>query len=536
MPRPRTPSLPPNTVAELAVVRARAALSWWPRVAALLAGAVLTAAFAPYDHWWLAVLCPAVLMWLWTRADSPAEGARLGFAFGLGLYALGTWWLYISIRGFGAAPVWVALLVMTSLVLVMAAWQALLGYAVLRWLVPRSVAGCLLMMPAAWVLVEWCRGWFLSGFPWLSLGYSQTDSWLAGLAPVGGVHLLTYALLTGAAALVLLLQARGPARWLAPVALVLPWTIGLSLRSVEWTQASGPVRTVAILQGAIPQDMKWLVSNQENILDQYAGLHRQALGADLIVWPESALPDMANLYPQYISTLWSAAQRSDSAVVMGVMRQADDNPQGDAVYHNSLLALGQGEPVFYDKRHLVPFGEYFPVPQWIRSWLRLMNLPYSDFTPGTRYQPPLELAGIRLSASICYEDAYPALLNPATRVADALLTVTNDAWFGRSSARYQHLQIARMRALESRRFMLRAANDGVSAIIGPFGQLVAQAPEFEPAVLRGTLVPRQGATPYLQVGNWLGIGLATLVLVVAVAIGTRTVSERSILKASGTEG
>ncbi|MEO8316582.1 MAG: apolipoprotein N-acyltransferase, partial [Pseudomonadota bacterium] len=330
------------------------------RLLALLAGAALTTAFAPYDFWWQALLCPAVLMALWTRASTAREGAWLGFAFGLGLYAGGTWWLYISIRGFGHSPVWVALLVMGALVLIMAAWQALLGYVVVRWLRPRTTLGSLLHVPAAWVLVEWWRGWFLSGFPWLSLGYSQTDTWLAGLAPIGGVHLISFALLIGAAALGLLWRARGNLRWLAAVALILPWTIGLSLRDTEWTEATGPLRTVAILQGAVPQDMKWLVSNQQQILDDYERLHRQALGSELIIWPESALPDLANLYPQYVSAVWSAAQRSHSAVLMGVMREEGGSSAADAVYFNSLLALGSGEPEFYDKRHLVPFGEYFP--------------------------------------------------------------------------------------------------------------------------------------------------------------------------------
>jgi apolipoprotein N-acyltransferase len=507
-------------VAELTGSSAGAA-RWLPRAIALAAGAALTLAFAPYELWWLALLCPAVLLGLWSRAPSPREGALLGLAFGLGLYAAGTWWLYISIHFFGEAPVWLTLPIMAALVAIMAAWQALLGYVVVRWLAPRSSAGCLLVVPAAWVLIEWWRGWFLSGFPWLSLGYSQTDTWLAGLAPVGGVHLLSFALLVGSGALIHLWHARGVARWLAPVSLILPWTIGGSLRNVEWTHVSGPARTVAILQGDIPQDMKWLLEKQQDILDRYEGLHRDALGADLIIWPESALPDLANLYTDYIGAAWAAARQRNSAILMGVIRQDED--AGDEVYFNSLLGLGpaNSEPAFYDKRHLVPFGEYFPVPDWLRNWMRLMNLPYSDFTPGASRQKLFDLAGLRLAASICYEDAYPGLLNPESRQSNVLVTVTNDGWFGHAAARYQHLQIARMRALEGRRFLLRAANDGVSAVIDPHGRVVHQAPEFTPAVLQGRVVPRQGDTPYLRLGNWLVIGLAGLILAVAFLEGLR---------------
>jgi apolipoprotein N-acyltransferase len=304
------------------------------------------------------------------------------------------------------------------------------------------------------------------------------------------------------------------------------------LRDVAWTQVSGPARTVAILQGAIPQDMKWLLSKQQDILDIYESLHRKALGADLIIWPESALPDLANLYPHYITAVWSAARSSNSAVLMGVIREAqsDAGAEAEPFYFNSLLGMGSDEPAFYDKRHLVPFGEYFPVPGWIRNWMRLMNLPYSDFTPGDARQPLFELAGLRFAASICYEDAYPAIMNPETRLADALVTVTNDGWFSHSGARYQHLQIARMRALESRRPLLRAANDGVSAVIDPFGRVTARAPEFTQAVLRSSFVPRQGTTPYLRVGNWLAIGLAGFILAVAALGGLRTARGGTIFR------
>ncbi len=483
---------------------------WRWRALALGCGLLLTMAFAPRNLWWLALLCPAVLIWLWSRAPSAREGAWLGFAFGFGTYAAGTWWLYIAIRVFGQAPVWIALVVMGALVVIMAAYQAALGYAVVRWLPARSPLGWLLLVPAAWVLLEWWRGWFLSGFPWLSLGYSQTDTWLAGLAPVGGIHLLSAVLLLGAGALVTMLNSGTALRAVALVTLVLPWTLGLSLRSVEWTRPEGAPKSVAVLQGAIPQDMKWLDSNQKKILDDYAAMNRQALGSDLIVWPESALPDVANVYPKYIGGIWSESDRAGSGVLMGVMREDDDGIRS----FNSVLGLGDAAPQFYDKTHLVPFGEYFPVPHQVREWLRLLSLPHLDFNAGAKDQPPLAVAGMKISASICYEDSYPTSLHAATRASGVLVNVTNDAWFGRSGARYQHLQIARMRAIEGRRFLVRAANDGVSAIIGPSGAVVAQAPEFAQAILRGRVQPRHGATPYLVAGNYPVIGAAAALLAI----------------------
>jgi len=480
----------------------------WRLALACAAGAALSAAFAPYGLWPLAVLAPAVLIALWAGARDAREGAALGFAFSLGTYAVGTWWLYIAIHVFGQASVWIAALVMVALVAIMAGYQALLGYLVLRFLPARSPFGWLVAVPAAWVLLEWWRGWFLSGFPWLSLGYSQTDTWLAGLAPVGGVHLVSAALLLSAGATVTLLHGDRAAKWIAAVLLLLPWTLGAGLRGVEWTRPAGPPVSIAILQGAVSQDLKWLESNRQSILDGYARLHREALGAQLILWPESALPDLANSLPRYLSGVWSSARAAGSAVLLGVMRHEPDS----GLYYNALLALSGDEMAFYDKQHLVPFGEYFPVPSFVREWLRLMSLPYSDFEPGAARQAPLRVAGLSIAPSICYEDAYPGELLYAQRQADLLVNVTNDAWFGRSSARYQHLQIARMRAIETERYLLRAANDGVSAVIGRRGEIVVAAREYEPVVLRAMAEPRTGLTPYVRSGNSPVLAAAGLLL------------------------
>ena len=206
-----------------------------------------------------------------------------------------------------------------------------------------------------------------------------------------------------------------------------------------------------------------------------------------------------------------------SDVLIGVQRYAEDTPDSDVAY-NSILALGSGEPTFYNKHHLVPFGEYFPVPHFVRNWLRLMSLPHSDFTPGAAEQPPLAVAGVKLAASICYEDAYPGAQRHAIGDSTMLVNVTNDAWFGRANARYQHFQIARMGAIQSRRFLLRAANDGVSAVIGAHGQVVAAAPQYEPAVLRSMAQPRSGLTPWLATGNAPVISLAALSLVLVLGV------------------
>src|SRR6202167_104752 len=407
--------------------------------------------------------------------QAPRRAAWLGFCFGVGTCATGTWWLYISIHINGEAPIWLALVLMAALVLIMGAYQALAGFLASRFLPRDGARRWLLGLPALWLLTEWWRGWFLSGFPWLSLGYSQTDSPLAGFAPVLGVYGISALLLLGRGALPLL-----PA----------PWPAGWLLTHVQWTQPHGAPVTVAIVQGAIPQNLKWLENNRDTTRQLYSALTEQVLGAKLIVWPESALPELANDITPYLDSLRLRTAAYGSDLVMGIVREAP----GREAYFNSVMALSavsgnSGHPVFYDKRHLVPFGEYFPVPDFVREWMRLMSLPYTNIDAGAAQQLPLVGAGLPLATTVCYEDAFGSDQLANLGSAELLINVTNDAWFGRSSARYQHFQIARMRALEAGRYMVRAANDGISAIIGPHGEVIARAPGFRDETLASQILP-----------------------------------------------
>ncbi len=485
----------------------------------MAAGALLAAAFAPLGWWPLAFLSPAILLHLWSRA-TPRRAAWLGFCFSFGTFAVGTYWLYVSIHVFGQAPVWLALALMLGLVGIMSLYYAALGYATARWLPTQGIAGFLVAMPAVWLLVEWWRGWFLSGFGWLSLGYSQTDTWLAGFAPLGGSFLLSWLVLVGAGALALLWHGSRRERIVAVIALLLPWPVGAALSRVEWTEVAGAPVGVAVLQGAIPQDMKWLENNREATLDLYRDMTREALGTPLIVWPEAAAPDLANNLVPYLRGLATEAGAGGSSLVLGILRAERNRETRELEYFNSVLALGT-EVAWYDKHHLVPFAEFFPVPKFVRGWLRMMSLPYSDFTRGGRNQAPLGVAGLQLAASVCYEDAYPTTQLGTLERANVLVNVTNDAWFGRSSARYQHLQISRLRALESRRYLIRAANDGVSAVIGPHGEIVARATEYQREVLRSSVVPRSGLPPYARIGNWPVILVCLALVVSAVRLRRR---------------
>jgi apolipoprotein N-acyltransferase len=475
---------------------------------ALSSGALLATAFAPLSFWPLAILCPAVLMWLWQDAP-PREAARLGFWFTFATFVCGTYWLYFSVHILGHAPIWLAFFLMLGLAAIMGLYHAGLGYVVARFLPARGLVRWLLALPAAWMLLEWWRGWFLSGFSWLSLGYSQTDTWLTGYAPIAGIYGLSLLLLVSAGALVALALADLRGRLVALAVLILTWALGAALYRQAWTHPAGAPVTVAVIQGAIPEDEKWQENNRETTLSIYQSLTERVLGAQIIVWPEAAIPDLANNVVPFLTSLSQEARAHGSSLVLGVLRA--DGPDDNLRVYNSVLALG-GTVAWYDKRHLVPFGEFFPVPSFVRSWMRLMSLPYADFTRGAANQAPLPAGGLKLGATICYEDAYGASMLGVVGQADALVNITNDAWFGHSTARGQHFQIARLRAIEQGRYLVRAANDGISGVIGPNGEVIALAPEFVQYALVSKIVPMKGLTPYAYVGNYLAVILAALVL------------------------
>jgi apolipoprotein N-acyltransferase len=481
----------------------------------LAAGAGLATpfAFAPWGIWPLAIAAPAVLFHHWREAV-PREAARSGFAFGAALFAAGTWWIYTAVHDFGQAPAWLAVFLLAALVTIKGAYYALLGWLVARAPVTRAVR-LLLLAPAGWTLMEWLRGWLFTGFPWLQLGSAHSDSALMALAPVGGVHLMTLVSALTAGALVLLLDGDWRSRAAAGACLVLPWAGAFAVAGREWTRPTAAAFPVALLQGAIPQEEKWQAEHRADTLARYRALNREALGARVIVWPESAIPLLAHDAEVYLESIRREARAAGSDVMIGLLRFDFET----GAIRNGLLSMSAAGDSWYYKRRLVPFGEFFPVPPMVRRWMRLMSLPYYDMTPGAERQPALAAGGERLGATICYEDAYGSEQLAVLPEATLLVNVTNNAWFGDSAAPHQQLQMSRLRAREAGRWLMRATSNGITAVIGPDGRVTARAPQFEPAVLRATVQPRTGLTPYARTGNWPVLTLAVLMAAVAVVSG-----------------
>ncbi|MDZ7751532.1 MAG: apolipoprotein N-acyltransferase [Gammaproteobacteria bacterium] len=480
------------------------ALAWDAGVVA--AGAAGPLAFSPFELWPAAVLSLAVLFLAWLPA-TPGRAARRGWLYGAGMLGTGVFWIHESFQ-FQHVALPLAVVLTGLLVMAMALYPALTG-----WLVTRLPAGAavrlLVLFPVAWTLQEWLRSWLFTGFPWLMAGYAQVDGPFRGLAPVTGV--LGVTALTALAAGALAALVARPRRPAAPLAVLGAIALaGWLAHGVPWTTPTGDTLRVALVQGNVPQDQKWLPERRRPTMDHYLNATRAHGDADLIIWPETAIPALYHEVRPFLAGLEEQAKERGQALILGIPYL----DAGSGLLHNSVVTLAPGERL-YHKRHLVPFGEFVPWRDVLEPPMRALNLPLPTFRPGPQDQAPARVAGHAVAVSVCYEGAFGELARRDLPRAELLVNLTNDAWFGRSIGPPQHFQMARMRALESGRPLLRATNTGITAIIGPRGEIRARIPQFQTAVLRGQVQPMAGATPYVRWGQWPVVALALIVLVMA---------------------
>lgn len=491
----------------------------WPgHLIALGAGALTPLALAPFAIWPLALLSIA-LFYLGLRELTPRQAALRGWCYGVALYLAGSGWIYVSIHDYGAASPLLAGGLTLAFCAAVALFFALPAWLWARYLRrPRPGVAEALAFAALWLAQEAFRGWFLTGFPWLYAGYSQLDGPLRGLAPLGGVWLLSFVLALTAALLCNLLQLRRQHLALASGLTLLlgPWLLAQALNEHAWTHAKGEPLRVAAIQGNVEQNLKWDPDALEAQLALYRDMTLASPPAELIVWPETAVPVLKEYAEGYLAVMARIASDRQAALITGVpLRQV--NAAGERRFYNAITVLGEGQGT-YLKQKLVPFGEYVPLQDLLRGLIAFFDLPMSDFARGPAQQPLLQAKGLRLASYICYEAVYPEFAAELARDSDLLLTISNDTWFGRSIGPVQHLQMAQMRALEAGRWMIRATNNGISVLIDPQGRIQSRIPPFEAAILYGEVQAMQGHTPYLRFGSQpLAIVAALIVLATLLA-------------------
>lgn len=470
-------------------------------------GALAVLGFAPFNWFPLPILALSVLFHLWMNAPSAKRAALDGFTFGLGFFGTGVSWVYVSLHDFGGMPFAAAVAATALFCALLAIFPALVGWLQGGFKTVPAALRLMMLIPALWALSEWLRGWVMTGFPWLAMGYSQAPaSPLAGFAPLLGVYGVSLIAMLCAGALTLFVMRNQ--RFRAAVAFTLVLCAGLAFKQVQWVEPVGEPVDISLLQGNITQDMKWRPEKARATLDTYATLAATSRGR-LIIMPETALPMfLDDVPPLYLERLKALAQQRNGDVVFGVPEE--DAP---AEYFNSAFSLGSSPPQTYRKSHLVPFGEFLPLRPLLDWVLNILHIPLSDFSRGAEVQQPMSVAGIKLAVDICYEDVFGEEIIRQLPQATMLANLTNDAWFGHSIGPWQHLQIAQMRALESGRIMLRATNTGVTAMINQRGEVEKQAPIFTTTILEVKAQAFQGSTPFVRFGNLPALLLMALLLV-----------------------
>jgi apolipoprotein N-acyltransferase len=534
----------------------------WHYLVALAAGAANTLSFAPTPHggWLQLAIFAFFFAWL-TRTTSWKSAALTGGAFGFGNFVSGVWWLYVSMHDYGgmAAPLAGAALVLFSLYLAVypalaaGVWSFCAGHA-------RHSASAdelpfsptwhgALAFASAWAIGEWLRGTVFTGFPWLASGYAQVDGPFAGFAPVVGVYGVGWMLALVAAlivqALLPLLRSRrtaggdagqgakpGIARIVVPGGVALALIVaGLLLPLVQWTVPANAPLTVRLLQGNVKQEMKFEEAGMRAAIDQYQQMITSK-PADLIVTPETAIPVLAQQLPgPFASAVREFSDSTGSSILFGAIG-GTITPEGQVIdYTNSLFGLtpGSHDVYRYDKHHLVPFGEF--VPWGFRWFVNLMNIPLGDFYRGAPVQKPFMVHNQPVSVNICYEDIFGEEIARNIRESDTpagvLVNSTNLAWFGDTIALDQHLQIARMRSLETGRPMLRATNTGMTAAIDANGRVIGRLAPYTIGSLDVTVQGTSGNTPYVTSGNNTVLAVSLLLLAFGFAFGPGIVRRRN---------
>ncbi len=463
----------------------------------LVCGALLPLTLAPFDWWPLGVL--SIGGWFWLLNSHPQQAAAIGFAFGIGKFGVGVSWVYVSMRLYGGASVSLGLFLVALFVAGLSVFTLLQG-----WLYARVAGGRHALLQAAlfaafWVLFEWLLTWFLTGFPWLYPGHAHIETPLGHLIPVGGVSLASLGIVLTAVFLVAAVTNRR--RVAALVLAALPWLGAYAAAQFDWVQPGRAYR-VALVQADVDQSLKWQAENRMPIVERYLAMTENHWESDLIVWPEAAITLFEHQAGDVLERLDERGRASGAALVLGIPT-AEVTPDGDWLIYNSTLAVGAGSGR-YSKRRLVPFGDYVPLEDQLRGLIRFFDLPMSGFRPGPRHQGLLDLGFGRAAMGICYEIAYAELTRVSAMEADVLITVSNDTWFGDSIGPPQHAQIAGARALENGRWLLRATNDGITAIVDHRGRVRGALPRFEPGVLTGEFRTMSGNTPYGRHGDgWL---------------------------------
>ncbi len=512
---------------------------WFERIILIIVGSLYPLGFAPIDIWPATILSIGILV---NEIIAKAETDRIIIAshtaaksnsvlkvhpirssffaiifyWCIGAFGVGVSWVYVSIHEFGHVPVVGAVAISFLLVLTLALIKAFAGRVINKLLTFFNPNHLLMILPGLWVIFEFIQTFIFSGFPWLLAGYSQMDGPLSGLASWLGVYGISWFLMAITCTLVFIFRhwlltkrvnfqkelSSKLSSWLIILVVFTSFPMLSYFNHPEKIEANKKKLKVALVQPNIPQEQKWDRRYFSKIIDVLYQQSENHWGADLIVWPEGAIPAYQHQVRDILADLNQRAVASQTDLLLGLPTY---QPEPEVSY-SALISVGKYQQA-YHKQVLVPFGEYVPLGNYLRGVIQFLNLPMSSFTPASADQQAIEFADYQVIPAICYEIAYPGIVHRLANQADSenskakvLVTVSNDAWFGDSLGPYQHMQMARMRALELGMPLVRSTNDGITAVVDAHGKVQAKLERYNQQTLSFNLALENYQTLYRKYG------------------------------------
>lgn len=498
--------------------------AWQILILQLLAGSSMVFAYAPFGEWYL--VFPALVFSSYFLNDLKAKIAlKHGFAFALGYFGAGMSWVHISMYQFGGTGAFLATLFTLGFVALLAVFPAIAYYLTRRYFNQFS-AGLfwLIAWPFSWFLLEWIRSWIFTGLPWLNLGHSQFEGPLSGIMPILGADGATVWVLLLVGLIQLTIQYRDRLASRLAIAWVINTVLILGLFNLSWVKPSGESLSVTVVQPNVPQENKWVPAYRIKAMEDLYSI-TEGDKNDLIIWPEAAIPALPSQIMDYLESIDALAEMQEQTILSGIPVQTDGR------YYNAIQLYGtsSGE---YHKRKLVPFGEYVPFEEQLRGLITFFDMPMSSFSKGDYNQPHLTIDGHQVALAICYEIIFSEMVAQQVEGSDYLVTLSNDAWFGDSHGPQQHLEIARIRALEYGIPIIRGTNDGISAFIDAEGNLIKTLGKGIAGTMQHDLQLQTGMTPYRQIGPTWALVILFIPFVIGLVLNRKAI--RRMLRSNDT--
>lgn len=479
-----------------------------PAIYSFIFGIVGILAFAPFHLYPLMLVSLTGLIWIFHKSNK-TQAFRYGFYYGLGFFGFGVSWVYVSLHTFGETSVILAGLLTLFFIAVLALVPASTGWLLNRFYPKNTSVKLWLAFPAIWTLMEWVRSWLFSGFPWVLAGSSQLYWPFNTLAPVAGTYTISFMLAQFAGGLVYYFHASTTHRRNTLIYFFVVLCICTGLALLTWTKPQPNPINVSLVQGNILPSLKWQETESEHALQNYMQLSQPHWDNQLVIWPEAAITTPLPFANTEFNPLRHLANQHHAGFITGIPYEGVHMEM-----YNAAVSAGDAHGSYF-KQHLVPFGEYFPMPKITRPILHQLHIPMSNFTPGATQQETIHYQNARIATFICYEIIFPDEVRSAAVNANVLLEMSDDAWFGHSFAASQHLQMAQMRALETGRYVLSVTNNGITAVINTQGKIVKRLPQNESGVLSAEIPLYAGDTPWMKYGSNIYLVLCLLSLFIA---------------------